>query len=100
LTVYKARPKTAKRPKARPAVPKSFATLMAAAAALELVLVAAVPVAVPEPVAVLDAVVEDAALADAEAARAEAFFFPHTKDWQKVWPARSLGCAAVHSAFH
>jgi len=68
LTNYKARPKTAKKPKARPAVPKSFATLRAAAAALEVVLAVALPVDVPELVAVLDAVVEDAELADAEAA--------------------------------
>lgn len=25
-----------------------------------------------------------------------AFWLPQTKDWQKVWPERSLGCAVVH----
>jgi hypothetical protein len=50
-----------------------------------------------EPEAVLLAV--PAALEEedeAAAPTAEAFFMPHWKDWQKVWPLRSLGCAAVH----
>jgi hypothetical protein len=48
----------------------------------------------PEPAAVLLAVL--AALEEEAALTAEAFFSPQAKDWQKVWPLRSLGCAAVH----
>jgi len=91
--IYKARPKTAKRPKATPAVPNSLATFTAAAAALDEVVEAAVPVAVPEPVAVavLEAVPEEAELLEELTTRAEAFLDPQMKDWQKVWPAKSLG---------
>jgi hypothetical protein len=54
----------------------------------------AVPVLEPE--AVLLAVPAALDEEEAAAATAEAFFFPQTKDWQKVCPLRSLGCAAVH----
>jgi hypothetical protein len=33
-------------------------------------------------------------------ASAVAFLEPQMKDWQKVWPARSLGLAAVHWTRH
>lgn len=49
-------------------------------------------VAVPEPLEVAEAVAwEEEALADEVEPRAVAFFVPQTKDWQKVWPAKSLG---------
>lgn len=65
---------------------------MRAAAAPELVEAAAELVAVPEPLEVAEAVVwEDEALAEEVAARAVAFLVPQVNDWQKVWPAKSLG---------
>lgn len=65
---------------------------MRAAAAPELVEAAAELVAVPEPLEVAEAVVlEEEALAEEVAARAVAFLVPQVKDWQKVWPAKSLG---------
>lgn len=65
---------------------------MRAAAAAELVEAAVEVVAVPEPLEVAEAVVrEEEALADELEPRAVAFFCPQVKDWQKVWPAKSLG---------
>lgn len=65
---------------------------MRAAAAPELVEAAAELVAVPEPLAVAEAVVfEEEALADELEEIALAFLVPQVKDWQNVWPAKSLG---------
>ena len=51
-----------------------------------------------EPLAVDDGPAEE--LEDAPAPDALAFCLPQTKDWQKVWPLRSLGWAAVHWPTH
>jgi hypothetical protein len=73
-------------------VPNSWATLIAAAEALELVAAAEEPVVVPELLGVLEAVPAEAeALEEELATRAVALRDPQTKDWQKVWPAKSLG---------
>jgi hypothetical protein len=63
-------------------------------------------VAVAPPEAVLLGVLPEVEEGDepepllAPAPIAVAFFLPQVKDWQKFCPARSLGCNAVHWAFH
>jgi hypothetical protein len=105
---YKASPKRASKPTATAPVPYSLPSLSAAAAA-EDVEAAAEPVedaevpealpdaeGVPEPtVPLLLPLPPDVVEVDIEA-----FFDPQMKLWQKVWPARSFGCAVTHCATH
>ena len=76
------------------------------AAAAELLAAAALPDAEEAaPLAVAEALpaaadAEEELLPEPATNSAVAFLEPQTKDWQKVWPARSLGWAAVHWARH
>jgi len=78
-----------------------LATPNATAAALEAVADEAEPLLVDvDPALPLVLEAEELEPEEPPPAVREAFLVPQMKDWQNVWPLRSLGWAAVHCPFH
>lgn len=96
-SIYRAKPKTARKPATSAPEPYVLAKAMAALEA-EVVAAAEAPVAeallLPEE-PVEEAVADDAALVDALAWEVT-FFFPQVTDWQVAWPTASSGWSATH----